>query len=195
MREIYTDERERVAEKQARWDKERSEIEKMTDGLGLSIDGGIKEAVIAHRVHGFETYQSCEGHDDEREEAATPYIDVGKRPSDDFWDRYQGVGYKHDKLSEEDRRELATLTHANFSRYERMLVLLEAFYKDRNVPMDQRLSPGHPGFYGQFRLEPYGGSVQPIRDVQKRRLHLHEYQKEMAAFTDFLKREYFSSGQ
>ncbi len=53
-------------EKKKLWDEAAARIETITDRLGLEIDEGIKEVVIAFLVNGFPTQQSCEGHLEER---------------------------------------------------------------------------------------------------------------------------------
>lgn len=46
-----------------------SEVESLTDRLGMPLDPGIKKVVIALRYCGIDTYMSCEGH----MERALPY--------------------------------------------------------------------------------------------------------------------------
>lgn len=58
-------------------EKSRREIEHITDGLGLPIDEGIREAVAVLRALDIETTQSCEGHRDRG--SPSPFIDVEVR--------------------------------------------------------------------------------------------------------------------
>ena len=48
--------------KQIYWEKLKKKADSTTDGLGLGIDSGIKDTVIALWANGFETGMSCEGH-------------------------------------------------------------------------------------------------------------------------------------
>ena len=50
-------------EKQEIWDSIVVKINKTCDKLSMPIDEGIKETVIVLQVLGFNTTQSCEGHD------------------------------------------------------------------------------------------------------------------------------------
>jgi len=52
-----------------KWHEETARIDRLTDGLGMPIDKGIRNLVVALKCHGFETRQSCEGHSDR----ALPY--------------------------------------------------------------------------------------------------------------------------
>ncbi len=40
----------------------KSKVDRMADGLGRSVDEGIKSMVITLNILGFQTIQSCEGH-------------------------------------------------------------------------------------------------------------------------------------
>jgi hypothetical protein len=48
------------------WQEMLSEVDRMTDRLGLGVDPGIRETVAALNLLGYRTWQSCEGHVNER---------------------------------------------------------------------------------------------------------------------------------
>lgn len=56
-------------EKQEIWNSFVSRVESITDGLGKTVDSGIKETVVAFLANDLETSGSCEGHLDR----ARPY--------------------------------------------------------------------------------------------------------------------------
>jgi hypothetical protein len=66
------------SEKEAAWVKEKQEVESIRDAMGMGIDEGIKEVVIALNLLGFKTAASCEGHVDENTGHGLPFpwIDV-----------------------------------------------------------------------------------------------------------------------
>ncbi|MGH7490507.1 MAG: hypothetical protein ACREMY_33585, partial [bacterium] len=63
-----------LQQKQASWEAKRREADHIVDALGLGIDEGIKEAVVAFNLLGLNTTASCEGHTDHG--LLTPWIDV-----------------------------------------------------------------------------------------------------------------------
>src|SRR5579862_3856182 len=73
-----------AAEKQVAWEAKRREIDQLIDGLGLGIDEGIKETVVAFNMLGLNTSGSCEGHLDHG--LTTPWVDIEApgRPETEF---------------------------------------------------------------------------------------------------------------
>ena len=55
-------EQPRLIEKQTQWTQQLQRIEGLKDGLGKSVDEGIKETVAAMQLLGILTRQSCQGH-------------------------------------------------------------------------------------------------------------------------------------
>lgn len=70
----------------ARIERAREEVSDITDGLNLSIDEGIREAVAVLRALNVGTTQSCEGHLDQG--SPSPYIDI--QAPDEPIHRFQG---------------------------------------------------------------------------------------------------------
>lgn len=169
------------AERLRRWRELEQVVNEMADKLGLSIDEGIKEAVVALHAHGLETSQSCEGHDDHG--AALPFVAV-EADEPEGW--YESEPLKR-KWKEENERLAARLAE-----------LVEQWYSSRTehgetIDPDARLELHPIGIYGAVRLEPRvqerasrlspkerPGTAGPLRD-------------EMHRFSGYL-RERFLSG-
>jgi hypothetical protein len=88
----------------SRLDEARRGIEHVTDGLGLTIDDGVREGVAVINALGVVTTQSCEGHLDRG--SPSPYIDI-RAPGEPTY-RFQGepeqleaIAKRNDLLPEE----------------------------------------------------------------------------------------------
>src|SRR6266496_3065265 len=98
-----------LGDKQAAWEEKRKEIDQITDALGLGIDAGIKETVVAFNMLGFNTSASCEGHLGHG--LSTPYIDIEApgRPETKYvgeMEIFQRVADKYSVPLEEVRRAI-----------------------------------------------------------------------------------------
>jgi len=71
-------------ESQKKWDKIKNEIENSADSLGLEIDEGIKNPVIALNAFEINTAQSCEGHLDSGKSAPWIRIEAPNEPEERF---------------------------------------------------------------------------------------------------------------
>lgn len=182
---------ENSTEKELLWEKLQQEAAKITDGLGKEIDGGIKETVVALWVHGFTTTASCEGHIGWGEPA--PWVDIGEAPSKEILKLVQ----KNPSKTIDDLvaiPQVRQLNAKNLQEAERILKILDEFYKSRSVPIHQRLTISTVNLYGEFRLEPYGVRLRWLyRGSKEEADRLKIYQEEMKAFTEFLKGKYFNS--
>src|SRR3712207_1504419 len=67
---------ERIVKEQ-RWQQSAAEVNRITDRLGMPIDEGIKETVVALNVLGINTVASCEGHFDRG--TGAPWVAIGAR--------------------------------------------------------------------------------------------------------------------
>src|SRR5689334_14553390 len=63
-----------IAQKQQEWEQIAARFYTATDKIGMRIDSGILETVIALNVLGIETSASCEGHLDHG--VGAPWIDI-----------------------------------------------------------------------------------------------------------------------
>jgi hypothetical protein len=115
------------------------------DGLGLGIDDGIVDTVIALTAHGIPTVASCEGHVDHG--LAYPWVDVSHRSPK------SALTGEHDPLE-------AELSMLNEPVYPRLEALLAEFYSQHSSDVrlglkGSRLMTVAPGdTAGQKLLEP-----------------------------------------
>lgn len=200
-------------EKEECWAQIKSKVDRISDRLGLEIDPGIKESVIALWALGFKTSASCQGHLDRGESA--PWIGIGEsRPKrslekgsikeqillqiakflrqlslllDKF---YKGLEV-HLFLPRKDKKEARAIEKKNLREQMRLMELLDEFYKGRAVSSDIRLILRPRGGCGQAWLTNRGAQFQEIRSRKEREDKLNQYQQEMSAFTDFLKKKHF----
>jgi hypothetical protein len=155
----------------ALWREKIDEAKNLKDKLGTPIDPEILETVAAFRALDFPTSQSCAGHDGSG--SPFPWVEV-------YADRPEGWSSKKKETSKEWREN-------NFRHRERMISLMEEFYRGRGVPFDARLTLMNIGVFGGFRVQSLGAEsigVCPQEEQGERLLH---YRKEMSDFTEFLK--------
>lgn len=168
-------------EKKEKWEKELSKMDEVVDEQNLGVDEEVKETVVAFNVHGFETSGSCEGHLGEEELGHLyPWIHLSTPEPEGLMDA-------EEELSEKLETEWRLL---NLKQKAKLISYLEEFYKNRETPLDARLSFRDIGAFGEFRVQSLGADVMeilsPEEQTQKRELYL----KEMKDFTLFLKDKY-----
>lgn len=151
----------------------RTQVDTLTDSLGLGIDEDIKETVTAFRVYGFATSQSCAGHSDQEHGTMFPWVEVDASESDtiqdeDFW------------------------TIENLKQRQQMTTLLDEFYQTRKTPFDVRLTFERVGAFGAFRIQSTGAETLQLAPPDEQRTKLDLYRQEMNDFTQFLKEKYLS---
>jgi hypothetical protein len=66
-------------DRRATWERTGQEVAELTDGLGMHIDPGIRDAVTALRLLGLRTEASCEGHDSWG--VGAPWVSIGAHPT------------------------------------------------------------------------------------------------------------------
>jgi hypothetical protein len=184
---------------QATWADGYAAVQTMTDALGMPVDTGIVETVVALNLLGFQTLQSCEGHLDH----GTPYpwvtlihhphhsrfIRAWKQVCDLQEEaRHLGTPEAYERLFTTElafRLEVATWKRDD-TLFSALIKLLDTFYADRPIPptrlMVLRMHPG------MSRIEP--GSGRQLREAPEpvKRIYLLQAQTEMQTFTAFLKR-------
>ena len=172
--------KEEKSEKEIAWEQGRTEVDKLADKLGLGIDEKIKEAVVAFRIHGFSTSQSCEGHvgEEEKHGASFPWIQIYTQEPEGW------------KESEEKKREW---TIENLTQQQKMTGYLDEFYQGRETPFDARLTFSGIGAFGGFRVQSFGAEMMMLLTPEEQIKKLGLYRKEMNDFTDFLKGKYLNS--
>jgi hypothetical protein len=194
----------RDSHKAKHWQETAAEAAKITDRLGKPIDKGIFEAVVALNVLDINTTGSCEGHLEHG--TGAPYIDIKAGGLEDLelkvdqaFERAQSSEDKEDippetkkRLFEEYHALRRELQKRHLEETQKLFGPLEDFYRDRQVPYDTRLILRVFG-RGTTRVESQGALFQETADEKVKQDKLSEYQKEMAAFSAFLKECYASS--
>lgn len=186
-------------EKEQRWQKMAMRMDKLADGLGMPIDTGIKDTVIVLNLLGFPTIMSCEGH--AYRGVHGPWVDIKPKhldPLEKQWRKAnQAVNAAFKKKRPIAKNLYKTRNKAKkkldtpvLQLATKLMAYLTEFYTDRAVPPD-RLLVMNP-FATAFRLQCHGAFLQEIVEPDERYVKLKEYQKEMRAFTAFLKAHYFS---
>ena len=168
------------------WDEKIKYVGTLTDKLGLHVDKGIRETVAIFHLFNINTTASHEG---KMHRYPVPYIDV----------QAPGAGVlmtKFRKLKEsapEGKKILNQVLRKNLAERKKVIPLLEEFYANRKTPYEIRL--GINSFpSGWSRVQSLGADFQDIeKSVKIRRQRLLQFQKEMHAFTEFLKGKYFNN--
>lgn len=176
-----------MTEKQKKWRQTRLRVNRIIDCLGKKTDRKVRETITALQVLGFNTNGSCAGHlGDLTWGMAAPWIDIGKNIPKSL---IRGNRIRKDRKA---LKELKVFKENNFKEQARLMQLFDEFYQNRNVPYDVRLTLNMRGIYGNARLVSGGALIQEVRSRKERREKLIEYRQQMDAFTDFLKKKYFT---
>lgn len=194
-------------QKEFAWDLQRMQIDQIADRLGQPIDEGIKDTIVALNLLNINTVQSCAGHFAEEQKHSglrTPYIDVEGKKNDvlkaevnALYDKIE-INEQDPSIEEEEMNRLYEQYHSlcaqeripNLQEQQKLMGLLEAFYKDRlEVSYASRLviQAGPTG----ARLECQGSAVIVLSDPITQAESLKSFQKEMQDFTAFLKVLFF----
>lgn len=169
------------SEKELLWEQKQREVDKIVDGLGLEIDGGVKEPVVAFMAYDFPTAASCEGHivEEGQKKRGEPYpwIDVCV-PEPKGW--------------EKSKKKKEQWVAGNLRERQKMEGLLEQFYKGRQTTDDARLSFEDIGRFGRFRIRSAGGEHMKSLGSEQQKQFQEICRKEIKDFAEFLKQKFLS---
>lgn len=165
--------------KRQKWIQAREAVDHLADALGHGIDKGIKETVVAFRVHGILTTASCEGH--LHWGMCYPWVDVGV---------YAPPEWGREKNWWKNSRKMNLLEKRGLLEAKKLVKLLDLFYRDRSVSYDTRLVM-KPAGWGDWRLQSAGGPMIDLYPKSERSRRLFRYQKEMRTFGLLLKKRFF----
>src|SRR5260370_211750 len=139
-----------LSEKQQHWDEVTASMSKVTDKLGMPIDKGIFDTVVALNVLAISTSMSCEAHLHHGQ--AAPWIRFHAKGPDQLLiqvkeatDQLERAKAEHAPTEEIEKwtRELFRLSKEAditcFQEPKRVMDYLEVFYRDRHVPYDRQL--------------------------------------------------------
>ncbi len=189
-------------QEQKQWDKYLQEINEDYPEL----DKKIKQLVAALWVNGFSTYESCQGHLEERE-LPTPRIYLGykrswlhDRAETERLFRESGLPRKEAIQKVSGLREIRERNDTDRNHLEQ---LLEEFYKTRKeVDLSDKLCIKNYGELGEFILTNQATDLDlmnlylvPGEDtltLEEKKNKLNNRQKEMLDFSDFLKKKFFN---
>ncbi len=175
-------------EKQQRWEKAREWVESIKDELGKPIDENIKEAVIALKAFGINTFGSCEGHLDRGDEG--PYLDIQSPEVPEL-----EMESKATESATEKKRIVEEIERKNLEERQKLMPYLDEFYGDREgVFYGERLVIQNMA-QGWTRVESQGVSLQRIESDDVKQQRLQAYQEEMRAFAEFLKGKFFEQAE
>jgi len=140
----------------------RERVDSIADKLGMPIDPGIKETVVAIQAHGLATSGSCEGHF-RNGVLSIPWVAI---------ETPQPLGWRTDEALQSRWKE------QNLVQRDKLAELLFLFNQGRDT--DLRLELRNRGIFGAIRLEPLVDREKFEPD------DLRGYQGEMKAFSAFL---------
>ncbi len=182
------------------WKEMSDRMSTVTDKLGKGIDAGIMDLVVVLNLLEFPTAMSCEGHLEWGTYA--PWVDIEdqseaiRQKSREMTDLFKVArdAYQHGEpsstLFDQAHQARREAIFPQLQLQQRLLNYLSSFYMDRSVPVDRHLVIQTFGI-GRIRLQSQGAPLQEIAPAERRAQKLVEYQQEMQAFTDFLKKQFF----
>lgn len=187
-------ESDETPESQKKWDKVKDAIENSADSLGLEIDEGIKNPIIALNAFEINTDQSCEGHLDSGKSAPWIRIEAPNEPEERFINQnetFKKVAEKYNMPLEEAKRmfnpdaywEAMKISAANgetkdYQKWReesgKLLYvtkdILNDFYKNRQVSEDIKIKidteSADDMAEGSFVIFNGGEDYRDINDVQ-----------------------------
>jgi len=211
-----------LAEKLRAWREKVVEVGRFRDALGEAVDERILNTVVGLNMLEIPTIASCEGHVDRGRAAPWVDIQAPNRPKERFFDEdkiVEATARKYGVPVEDVRRdrhheayveatntacdngetpEFQNWQKENDALQKRVVDLLERFYRNRLVAESTRIQvdPSAEGFRMHNGGEDYFRNSRRILNDEERRTladHLLQYQKEMDAFSEFLREKYFDS--
>lgn len=191
-------------EKEQRWQQAAMEFSAVKDRVGMGIDTGIFETVVALSVLNIGTSSSCEGHLNRG--SAAPWVYIAAKDTEELEKQLDDANdalaiaqtngqdtpiETMENLYNETERLATQLQTLQQQERRKVMSYLELFYNDRHVPEDRHLiveSAGH-----RDRLESQGAKSLENAPMEAKQQKQKDYQAEMSAFTAFLKAKYFMS--
>lgn len=159
----------------------KAEVTKQVAETGQHIDAGVLDTVVVFRMLGFNPTDACEGHDDRV--TGGPFVMFEAPESKDLMQQLMAV---QDPESTEYKALYHQIAKANIGEVQKLLLLLDEFYAERDTPSSERLivrcfGPSVPKLMCQNADL---AEVLPEGDI---RSLLADNQMEMMAFTNFLR--------
>lgn len=181
--------------KEAHWSEMAADVDKTIDALGIPVEEGIKDTVIALRLLGFETDGSCEGHSDRG--VCGPWVGLTSKEIEALEPEREKIfkeAWRHEEeyldFDKEGGKRVREIDAEKLKVQARAMEVVAESYQERRVPYDAMIIVD-PSING--RIQCMGTEVADILPPKEKAAKLKQYQAEMAAFTQFLKDKYFNS--
>jgi hypothetical protein len=170
--------------KETTWQTAVDRVKKITDKLDMPVDPEIVETVAILQLMGIDTSMSCGGHEDRI--TGGPYVMFTSKEAEAYRKKCANIGDPRDSLYKEfTGKAMAAIQNEQAKLYP----LLDKFYSNRATPFAQRLMLRTLGL-SVCRLECQGADMAVISKPRDRITILTNNRKEMADFTEFLKKTY-----
>lgn len=164
---------------QQTWTDVALQVRRMTDKLGMPVDAGIFDTVVALRLCGINTTGSCAGHLERR---TYPHVAFRAQQTLALERKARDIGDPLNPSHQELRRQSSEI---NLLEVRKLLPYLDRFYENRMTAHTQRLVIK---FFGPTTslLLCQNAEILRVADEPTATDLLRQNQKEMQAFTDFL---------
>ncbi len=171
--------------KENMWGAIRTDVDQITDGLGLAVDEEIKETVVAFLAHGFTTSQSCGGHANTKENygVSSPWVEVYSS---------EPKGWRAAKAEKKKAMD-RSWKFENIKQQNKMTKFLAEFNEGRVKTFQRRLIIDPIGAFGGFRVQSFGAEKIRLLPQDEQLKILEIYRKEMVDFTNFLRHAFFEN--
>jgi len=115
-------------------------------------------------------------------------VDIGSPHLDPIEQQIAELLYEGKR--DETKRLYLEVRALHYQEERKLVAVLDAFYQHHALDYDRHLIFIHDT-RGGCRVRSQGADTQETRPLDERAAKLHEYQQEMSAFADFLKRRFF----
>jgi hypothetical protein len=178
-----------------RWDEIAEKFSHVTDRIGMPIDPGIFETVVALNALDIPTSMSCEGHLDHG--LPYPWVALGLTVLSN-WNDPPEIAHMKETIREL-QVQIAKNTTPEMKQMEqeakrvrleerfKLFRMLSEFYQGRAVSFDRIIT------FDNGRIQSQGADYLLLLSEDERAKKMNEYADEMRDFTDFLKSIYFDS--
>ncbi len=174
-------------------DELKNKLYTTSDKLGKPIDPEILDTVVYLNFLGLRTVASCEGHLDHG--LPTPWIDIESEEAEKLSIELKKVNQERDDppgyadtrkpYYQKAKKLWNKRNEINAPLARKIIDLLDEFYQNHQSHADEGLIIHRLGF--GFRLTNQGSIIEFHKDETEKADNLIRYQKEMKAFTEFLK--------
>ena len=209
--------------KQQHLEQIRTEVNAITDALGVPIDEGIKETIVYCLALNLPTVQSCEGHADSGRPWPWISFAVPHEPAERYTNQrevFAQVAQRYGATLEDVERgrnleawaeasrqasrapetaEYQAWANQNLQLMHKVQAILDKFNQDRQIDPDFKLEAwagaGNAFDVECHRAQSWLRRTEPVTEQERQQAvqDLPVHQHEMAAFTKFLKKQFESS--